>query len=314
MQLIEWLLIHVAEVVRWLWHVLAGGADWVWGILDGLLNPMLSPLLGFVNPICTAIGDAVYAVLAPLPPWLGLTVLSSLAGVVMLIAFRYTSNQDGIREAKARIKANLLALKLYKDNVRVTLACQWQLLGAITKLQRHMLFPVMIAMPPMLLTMAQMGVRYQWRPLRSGETTLVRMHVAEGAGVSDDPVLEPCVGLEVEVGPVPGGGVFVWRVRAGEPGRYTLRFHVNGRTLEKELVVGEGLQRVSAERPGRRWTTQLLHPAEPRLTGATSVTSIQIDYPASDSWYRGTNYWILSFFVVSMAAALLLKPVFRVTF
>ncbi len=314
MDFINSVLINGAEAVLWAWDLLSTFFGWVFRSLDAILNPILSPLLAFLNPICTWLGDVVYAVLSPFPVWVGLTVISAVTGVVMLIAFRHTSNQKAIGKVKDDIKANLLALKLYKDELRVTFLSQARLLWAIVRLQRYVLTPVLLMALPMMVALAQMGIRYQWRPLRSGEQTLIKVHFAHGAGKSIEVSIEPHPGLIVEVGPVPGRDLSVWRVRGGASGRHTLQFHLVGETIEKELVVGDGFERVSALRPSGRWTEQLFHPVEHRLAAESKVRSIEILYPSVDSWVRGADYWVVTFFIVSMIAALVLAPVFKVRF
>jgi hypothetical protein len=314
MDAVNWLLINVGNAILWLWDLAIGLLKALLGMLDALLNPVLSPTLALLNPICTAIGDVVYAVLAPVPPWLSLTILSALAGVVMLIAFRYTSNQAGIIRTKKEISANLLALKLYKDELRVTLQAQVRLLWALAKLQRYILPPILVMLLPMMLGLGQMGVRHQWRPLRPGEKTYVTMHLGQAAQELAEPQLEPSSGVLVEAGPVSGAGKVVWRVLADAPGRQTLRFDVGGGVIEKELVVGESFERVSVQRPGRRWTAQILHPTEARLPPHSPVQAIEVTYPHARSRICGANYWVLYFFGVSMASALIFRPLFKVTF
>jgi len=311
---LNWLLLNGAEILLGAWHAFKSAALWVWSVIDAVLNPILSPLLSLLNPVCTRLGDAVYAVLGPLPVWLGLTLLSAVAGVVMLVAFRYTSNQAAIGRAKDDIKANLLALKLYKDDLRVTFASQARILWAILRLQRYVLTPVLIMTLPMLLALAQMGVRYQWRPLHTGERTLLRLLSASPAAAAETARIEPNAGLIVEVGPIAGRSDIVWRVRGGLPGRHNLHITFGGTTLDKEVVVGEGFQRVSALRPGNRWTDQLLNPTESVIRTPVDVQAIEIEYPGVDSWVYGTNYWVVYFFLVSMAAALVFKPFFKVRF
>ena len=106
----------------------------------------------------------------------------------------------------------------------------------------------------------------------------------------------------------------VWRVRPNEVGRHRLAFVVDGERIEKEIVVGEGIDRVSAERTSGRWLAQVLHPIEPTIPAAAAITSIIVEYPLRPSRITGANYWLLSFFVVSMAVALALTPVFGVRF
>jgi hypothetical protein len=317
---INWLLINGANVLLWIWGLIKTLIGGTFAAVDAVLNPILSPVLAVINPICVWLGDCVYAVLAPLPPWLSLTLLSGFAGVAMLIAFRYTSNQAGIGEAKDQIKANLLAMKLYNDELWVTFQVQWRLLRAVLRLQRYMITPVVVMLAPMVLGFAQMGIRHQWRALNPGEQALIKMKLRESEVNLTDAEMEPNPGVVVEVGPVPGNGELVWRVRGGEPGRHIVRLVLNGnptgsaRLVTKELVVGYGFQRVSAMRVGADWVEQLLHPVEPRLSDAGPVCAIEIGYPGVSSWIYGSNWWIVYFFAVSMLTAILLKPVFKVRF
>ena len=314
MSAINWLLVNAGDAALWLWEGVASALLELWIWINALINPLFSPLFAALNPICTAIGDAVYAPLASLPVWLGLTLLSVFGGIVMLIAFRFASNQDGIGQAKDDIKANLLALKLFKDEIRVTFQAQWRITGAILRLQRYVLTPVILLMLPMLLALAQMGIRHQWRPLKPGEQTIIRISTTGDPKDLPTITLEPSKGIDVEVGPIPGEGDLVWRVRATEVGRHTLQFSVGDQTIEKEFVVGSGFERVSAIRTASAWATQLLHPAEPRLPADLPISAIAITYPSVDSYIHGANYWVIYLFVISMATALILKPLFKVRF
>ena len=314
MSALNWVLINAGDALLWLWGAVKSLFGALGSGLDTLLNPVLSPLLAVLSPICTKIGDGVFALLSPLPVWLELVLLSAVTGVVMLLAFRYTSNQAAIGRARDDITANLLALKLFKDNLRVALRSQRRLLGALLRLQGLMLVPVLIMLLPLVLAVAQMGLRYQWRPLRPDERTLIRLRLPSDETKVPQVDLQPSPGVADVVGPVPGGGELVWRARAGKPGRHVLRFDVAGTVVEKEIVVGAGQRRVSASRPGRRWTAQILHPVELPLPADSPVRSIEIQYGGVDSWLYGANYWVLTFFIVSMVFALLFKPVFRVRF
>ena len=303
-EIINWLLVNGGDAVQWLWGALCALFSALWHAFDWLANPVLSPLLSFLNTLFTTVGDAVFAVLDLLPVWLGLTILSVAAGLVMIIVFRHTSNQAAIGRVKDEIKANLLALKLYKDQLHVTFKAQARLFWAVVRLQRYMLTPLLIMLPPMVLVLAQMGVRYQWRPLQPGERTHVRLNLTDEATFGGLAVLKPGPGMTVEAGPVPGAQQVIWRIHAGRPGRHTLRFEVNGSTYTKELVVGQPGERVSAERPNGRWTAQILHPVERPLPRDAPLQSVEVLYPGVELWIHGANYWLLYFFVVSMLSAI----------
>ena len=163
--ILNWLLIAGGQLWFWTWENLKAICGVLWGVVDAVLNPVLSPVLSILNPVCVVVGDVIYAAIDLLPIWVGLILLSAGTGVVMLVFFRYTSNQAAIARAKDDIKANLLALKLFKDDLRVTVQSQLRIMWAIARLQRYVLTPVILLTLPMLLGLAQMGIRHQWRPL-----------------------------------------------------------------------------------------------------------------------------------------------------
>lgn len=310
------ILIKSADMILSLWDGIVVFFAAIVSFLDVILNPVLSPIFSILNPLSNVIGDIVYAMLNPLPVWLGITIISVITGVVMLVAFRYTSNQEAIGRAKDDIKANLLALKLYKDEIQVVFQSQVQLLGAICRLQRYVLTPVLVMLLPMLLGLAQMGIRYQWRPVRPGEQVIIKalLHHNESNPHPIEVELDAGTGVVVEAGPVPGNDEWVWRIHAVQAGQHILTFHVNGKKIEKKFFVSEGFDKTSALRPSKHWVDQLLHPVESALDFDSPIQSIVILYPTVDSIVYGADYWVVYYFVVSMAAALIFKPVFHVRF
>ena len=79
--------------------------------------------------------NAVFgALLAPFDAWpalLTLVVWSAVIGVVMAVVFRYTSNQRALKAVADQSRANLLAIKLFQDDLTVTLGCQLALLRSV---------------------------------------------------------------------------------------------------------------------------------------------------------------------------------------
>jgi hypothetical protein len=67
-------------------------------------------------------GWFVARLLAPFaawPPIVGLTMVSLLAAVILLIAFKWTSNQRAIADAKRQVHAGLFELRLFQDDPRL---------------------------------------------------------------------------------------------------------------------------------------------------------------------------------------------------
>jgi len=282
-------------------------ANW----LDAALAPVVAPL----NAVTNAVGGVVLAPVAVMPGWLSATLAAVLSGLVFLVVFKYTSPQRAIKKVRADIKAHLLALKLFKESTAVTLEAQGRLFRGAFWLLVFAVVPMLVMTVPALLILAQLGLWYQARPLKVGEETEVIVYLS---GDEKSPMpevrLEPTDGLETVVGPVrvPSQREVVWSVKAVKDGYHRLVFKVDGQEVEKELAVGDGFMRVSAERPGWSAWNILLNPAEEPFRPDSPVRAIQIVYPPRSSFTSGTDLFAVYWCIVSLVAAFVFRKPFNV--
>jgi hypothetical protein len=265
----------------------------------------LTHVIVWLNAPANALGAWFLAPIGVLPGWLSATLVAVLTGVVMLVLFKYTSNQRAIQRVRDDIDANLLALKLFKESARVTVGAQGRLLVGAGRLFVHALVPMAVMLVPVTLILGQLSLWYQQRPLRVGEEAVVTVAI----GSASDVRLEPTDAVDVTVGPVRvlSQREVCWKIQARQAGYHWLMFTVDGQTIDKELAVGDGMMRVSARRPAWVWSDALMHPAEPAFAPDGPVRSIEIAYPARTSWTSGRDYWVAFWFVVSMIAAFCLR-------
>jgi hypothetical protein len=267
------------------------------------------------NAIANTLSGFFLAPIGLLPGWLSATMVAVATGLLMLLAFKYTSNQRAIKAARDDIKAQLLALKLFRDSVSVALRAQGRILLAAERLLFLAVVPMLVMAVPVCLLLAQLALWYQVRPLRIGEEAVITMQLAENASSHWPRVtLEPTDAVAVTIGPV---RVFskrqlCWNLRAQKPGAHQLVFHVDGQTIHKQLAVGDGFMRVSTERPRRNWSDVLLNPGEQPFTPDSPVRAIAIAYPGRSSWIYGSNSWVIYWFAVSMIAAFMCRRVLGV--
>ena len=104
---------------------------------------MLARLIAWLNEGMNALFGLLRGPLTALPPWLSLTVISALLGVVLLILFKYTSPQTAIGRVRDKIKSRLLAMKLFKDNIPVVLKSQLQVFIASILLLIYSIPPIL---------------------------------------------------------------------------------------------------------------------------------------------------------------------------
>jgi len=271
------------------------------------------------NRLLTQIGAAL---LAPFEsyPVTGLVVWGAVSGVVATYVFGRTSNQRRLAEVADQTRAQLLAIKLFKDDLRVTFQCQLTLLKETGKRLAYSAAPMIVMMIPFVLVMTQLAVWYEHEPLRPGETTVVEMKLADDAwNTFRDVQIEAPRGVVVETESLRDEfqHTLCWRIRPQQPGSLTLSWRLGGEALHKEVAVDEksALVRVSTRRPGTGTWDRLLHPAEAGFSAGDPVQGIDVEYAARRSPIFGLDVpWWATFLIVSTLTALAVRPFFGVQF
>lgn len=275
----------------------------------------LAQLIIWINVLTNSLGRFLLAPIAVFDGWLSNTIISAVAGVVLLIIFKYTSNQRAIGRVRDNIKAHMLALKLFKDSMSVTLQAQGQIFKGAFLLLVHAVRPMLVMIVPVALLLSQMGLWYQSRPLMVGEESVVAMKLN---GTIEQPWpdvnIESMPAAEVVMGPVRvlSKREVYWKIKALQSGYHRITFQAGGKKVEKELAIGNEFMRVSAERPGWRWADILLHPAEKPFAPDSVVQSISINYPDRSTQFFGIPLWLLYFIVASVVFGLIFKPFMKV--
>ncbi|MGD9856687.1 MAG: hypothetical protein AB7U20_17205, partial [Planctomycetaceae bacterium] len=257
---------------------------------------MVTQLVVWLNGLANPVAEVVIAPIAWMPGWLSITLIGVVTGILMLVVFKYTSNQSAIKHTRNRLKADLLALSLFQDDLRVGLRAQGRLLAGAARLLGLSLVPMLIMALPMGLLLGQLGLWYQARPLRTGEESVVTVRLAADAPDSLRAIeLVPSTAVEAVIGPVrvPSKNMVCWTIRPVEPGRHPLEFSTGRKVIHKELAVGENMQPTSLQRPAWNWTDVLVHPRERPFTHDSPIQSIEVAYPTRPSWTSGTNSWMI---------------------
>jgi hypothetical protein len=268
---------------------------------------VLSRFIAWLNVGANVLGRWLLAPIGALPGWLSATAVAAVTGVGLLAVFKYTSDQRAIRRVRNEIDAHLLALKLFKDSARVALRSQGRILIGAGRLFVLAVVPMLVMALPVTLLLGQLGLWYESRPLHVGEESVITLALGgDNASPWPDVSLEPTDALEVTAGPVRvrSRREVCWGVKARRSGMHRLGFRVGDRTVGKDLAIGDGFMRVSAERPGWDVSSILIHPSEEPFRPDEPVRSIAIAYPGRSSWISGSGSWMIYWFAVSMVSAL----------
>src|SRR5215471_2162070 len=101
----------------------------------------------------------------PKPAFLGLFLLNSalwivilfslVIGLLMVLLFGYTSDQKAIKVAKDQLKAHLLAVRLYQDQLHVVMGSYGKVLGGTGRYLRLAFMPLLYVIIPITILMVQ---------------------------------------------------------------------------------------------------------------------------------------------------------------
>ena len=287
-----------------------------------------------LNAVLSQITRAVLAPFAGLPSQVALIVISVVAGVLAAMAFRYTSNQKALKRVADEVRASLLAMRLFRDDLRNVFAAQLGLLKASMSRLWYSLPPLVVLIVPFVFLLAQLAMWYEFRPLGAGESAVVDVRIAPDAWERYAQLeLMPVDGVEF-VGPVRSatGGedgericTISWDARPQRPPAgdqpLALRWKLDGTVVAEKLLTisaapdSSKLMFVNPLMAGTSFWDRLLYPGEPAFGRASPIQEIKIWYGSRTNTLCGMAIpWWLTFFVVSVLGALALKPWIKVQF
>lgn len=270
-----------------------------------------------VNSVLGELFDLFFFPFRSFHPWAGMVAISLLTGLLMLFIYRLTSNQAGIRSVKDKIKASLLELRLYKDNMGVTMSAQGRILRANLRYIVLNFKPLAVMIVPLVLILAQLNLWFGSEPLEVGQPAVLRIKLAAGTRLLDmDLALEAPSQIAVETLPLRIEELreVNWRIRPGSPGVFELTVKAGRHSVTKNVVVdSRSLQKVSALKVGRRFLDQVLYPGERPLPGDSPVRSVELTYPAKRLGLFGLRlHWLIAYLGLSIVFGFALKRPFKV--
>lgn len=275
--------------------------------------------------------DLTLAPFAGLHPLWPLGVWSAVMGVCAMLIYKYTSRQDGIRDAKEKIKGHFFEVFLYIDDAATIAKAQARIMLHAARYLAYAMPPLLIMVALFFPLFANFETRYAMRPLAPGQEALVKVAIKKHFdGWQDEIKLNLPAGLSLAAPPVRfvrkhyenpearnkkvNGRDFEadFRVRVDRPGPHVLGVSVRGKELQVPLACGSYGDR-AAPFATAELGTALLYPPLAAPPASSPLLRVQIEYPAAEfpvgPWRM---WWVWPFLVVSMIAAYAVKGVFKV--
>jgi hypothetical protein len=247
-------------------------------------------------------------------PLLLVLAVSVVVGLLMVLVFRYASDQKAIGRAKDRLKAHLLAVRLFQDQLPVVMRAYGHILRGTGSYLRLAFTPFLIAILPITFLIVQLDRYFGWMPLRPAQTFLVEARVDDPTAANEAELqLPPELTSTAPAVHIPNDKEVVWRVAAQREGQYEIHIAAAGKTASKLIVVSPGLARISPVRLRGKFWERMFASGDPALEENNPIQSIAITYPPriiNFAWMEWN--WIVLFFVVSLIAGFIFKSVFGI--
>lgn len=238
-----------------------------------------------------------------------LLVLSILTGLVMIVLFGYLSDQNAVRRAKDQLRAQLLAVRLFQDQPQVVLRAYGRIFTGTGRYLRVSFKPLAVIVIPMIALLIY-GDRYLGSlPFQTNQPILLKAQLDKPDTLDSVSLrLPPGLSESAPAVHIAEDNEVDWRLVASAQGNYTVHVLAGEEELGKQVVVSNDLAHLSECRLRGRFWRRLLECAEPAIPVNAPVRLVAVNYPERNidlgPW---TTNWLVVYFIVSLAAALLFK-------
>jgi len=282
-----------------------------------------------INNLFTKFFDAVLTPFRLLGEFWEILFLSFVSSFIVLLVYKHASSPSKIREAKNRIKANILAIRLYKDFWQVILKSFFKSLYYTGKYFVLNFGPVLIILPLLLIPFFQMDVRYGMRSFNPGEEMVLKVSFRESPIDLNIKLLDSeyytrvinpvfIASFDQEGDPIREVN---WKLRAKKRGNSEFNIRVGENTYRKNIAIGETGETLSGSRffyPSPNFAQfwyPFIYPVEEALSDNGVIREIWVSYPGkSISFLFIHTHWLVYYLVLVLIFVLAFRKRFGVEF
>jgi len=238
-------------------------------------------------------------------------MLSVVVGLVMVLLFGYTSDQKAIGIAKDQLKAHLLAVRLYRDQLHVVMGSYGRVLRGTGRYLKLAFKPLLYVIIPITLLIVQLDHYLGLTAIQANAPFLLTVRVNDPRVLDDVSVgLPPQIAASAPPVHIAAENQVVWRLVANRHGDYEITVNAAGQSATKTVRVSSELAWLSQERWRDHFWERVFSSAESALPANSPLESISVDYPERNIALGIAGYemnWIWLFFILSMIAGFIFK-------
>jgi len=242
-------------------------------------------------------------------PLMIVVVLSIVIGLMMVVLFGYTSDQKAIGIAKDQLKAHLLAVRLFRDQLPVVMGSYGKILRGTGHYLKLAFKPLLYVIIPITFLIVQLDRYLGATPIPMNIPFLLTAQTTGPDALNNLSIeLPPEITMTAPAVHVAADNEVVWRLAGAQSGRYEIKINSGRQSATKVICIGDNLARTSPVRLQDQFWSRMFYSAEPALPAGSPVKSIAVNYPEREIDIAGYGMnWIWLFFILSMIAGFIFK-------
>ncbi len=255
-------------------------------------------------------------------PFVVVTLVSALVGMLFIMAFPHVSSQDGIKAVKDRIKFNLLAIRLFQDDLGTVFRSTGKTLSWNFGYLGLNMLPMVVLAAPFMIVWFQLNALYAYQSLEVGDEQMVVVELNEGVSPSAVEIVMPegvAMSHRVNLADSDDPRILLRLIPTAD-GAHELLLKNGGEEVIKTIEVGTDprrLARLTTAPPLSKFAAAkdpIVYFGDPVLPGNSFLQTITVDYPVRPLGFMGGGEIsiMLWFVIVSMAVGFGLKGFFGV--
>lgn len=130
-------------------------------VFSQILDPVFSPLLG-------------------LPPLVGIIIISFIIAVIIVLAYKYMTNQKEMKQMKEKLKEHQKKMKELRNDPKAMMAVQKEAMQLNMKYMTHSLKPTLITFLPIIIIYGWLSAHFGYLPISAGDTFTTTVNFNQG--------------------------------------------------------------------------------------------------------------------------------------
>ena len=256
-------------------------------VFESLLNPILNPLLDSTGYFWTVL------------------ILSLVITVIITVIYKYTTNQNLMKDLKNELKEFQKRVKELKDQPDEAMKVQKRMMETNSKYMMHSFKPMLFTFLPIIIFFGWMNAHLAYAPILPEQEFSITMNFEDG--IRGDITLSLPEGMSSvnELNQTIQANQATW-VLKGEEGEYLLNYNFNGITYSNEILI-------SQEKEYKEPTTRIKKQGIKDITVNLEKVKLIKNIPLLGSipWI-GNFGWLGTYIILSIILSTLLRKLMKV--